>query len=234
MINTTKNAAKAVGRFGVSTGTNVAIAGAANYGLPGMVDSGTLNPMYGFDYLGDDLRHVADFESPGARTRLFTTFGLPLLLPRLRKYNLVEDLKSPANRPAQPASESAPARTTSAPVEGVASNSSSAGATSAPTAGVAATGNPTSPSSMSAAEAFNSNSPMIAALLTAGGLGAASTASGKTTQNKSKSSRRQNKPEERPKTITGTYTGKPLPLTQGLIIGRKNGGKLGLLKELRK
>lgn len=213
ILNTAKNAAKATGRFGVNTGTNVAIAGAANYGLPGMIDSETLNPMYGVDYLKDDLKHVLDFDSPGARTRLFTTFGLPLLLPRLGKYNVIEDLKSPIKT--QTTIESGPTRTT---------------VNSLPKVTATTNGNPvTGPSSMSAAEAFESNSPAITALITAGGLGVASTAKG---QNKPKSSKQQSK--LRPQTSTGTLTGRALPLTRGLILGRKTGGKLEILKELRK
>ena len=47
---------------------------------------------------------------------------------------------------------------------------------------------------------------------------------------------KKKKQNKKPKTTTGTYTGKPLdnkPLLSGLIIGRKNGGKLNNLINLR-
>lgn len=113
------------------------------------------------------------------------------------------------------------------------------GAASATTTGTTATegataaaGRTTNPVITSYAE--GEGVPMITALLTAGGLGAASTVKGQTTQNKSKSSKQQNKPKTRPQTSTGTLTGRALPLTRGLILGRKTGGKLEILKELRK
>lgn len=205
-MTTIKNAGKAVGRFGVNTGTNIAIAGAANYGLPGMVDSGTFNPMYGVDYLKDDLRHVTDFESPGARTRLFTTFGLPMLLPRLSKYNVKEDLKSPANATETP-------RTTTSETPRTTSRSQSSKSTFYDTE-----------------DHFFAANPKAPAILI--GLGAASAAKAQS-KNNNKSSNWLRRLRDTPKTITGTYTGKPIDtsLTKGLIIGRKNGG---LLKELRK
>ena len=222
-LNAMKNAGKAATKYGMAAGTT----GFINYGLPGMVESGTLNPLYGFDYLQEDIDDFS--ESPGARFRLATTFALPAAMhymsKRVPKAGAAE---SPTVVSETPRTVGETPRTT---------------VTEPPR--TAATEGPTT---RTVADAFDSNSPVLIPIITAGGLGVASTTSAQPQYNgmsgnaaalasKVDSMSRKkvsSKKQQKPKTTTGTYTGKPSnDLLSGIIIGRKNGGKLNNLINLR-
>jgi len=182
-------------------------AAALEYGLPGIAPSNNSDSYVNpFTGTANEISNDAnDFSNPDAWGRAIKIASLPLFLATNGKWAKAEKAASKA-RKASKASKATSEAATEAATE-------SSGATSGATTGTVSTSGATSGAATTAGATTGAAS-------TAGATGVVLLIP-----------KRKNKPA----TTTGTYTGFPTRgLTSGLILGRKTGGKLEILKELRK